>query len=419
MSSTIATTTTRRPDDAPAALESTGALNCLLAEFDTPTDLMHACEAVRDAGYRKWDAHSPFPIHGIERAAGIRPTILPWIVFLGGAAGTLGGLLLQWWTNAVDYPFLVSGKPFFSLPANIPIIFETTVLAAAITAVVGMLVLNNLPLFYNALFTSQRFARVTTDKFFVTVQADDPRFKLSDTRKLLESVGATAVEEVHDVHTPPMPGWITTASVFIGLALLIPPAIIAKARVSHSAKPAIHIIQDMDNQTRFKAQQANPDFADGRAMRPEVPGTLARGDLALDTHFFDGTVGGEFATTFPTQRMTFDRATLERGQQRFNIYCAPCHGVDGAGNGMVNVRATELEEPQWVPPLSMYSQQVRERPDGHIYNTIKNGIRTMPAYGDQIAPADRWAIVAYVRALQRAQAATVEEVPEQYRGELR
>src|SRR5215217_3217750 len=109
-----------------------------LAEFEDVDSIIDAAEKVRDAGFRIWDVHSPFPIHGIDEAMGIRPTILPWLVAIGGLAGLVGGLLMQWWMNAKSYAYFVSGKPLFSLPAFIPVIFECTILVAAFTAVFGM-----------------------------------------------------------------------------------------------------------------------------------------------------------------------------------------------------------------------------------------------------------------------------------------
>jgi hypothetical protein len=168
-----------------------------LVSFDTVDDLLAGAEKVRDAGYSRWDAHTPFVVHGLDAAMGIRPTILPYLVFLGGLTGTAGGLLLQWYTNAFDYPYLISGKPIFSLPANIPVAFETTILFAAITALVGMLALNLLPQFYHPLHTSRAFKRATDDRFYISIEARDPRFDHAATRRLLESLGGgSEVEEV-------------------------------------------------------------------------------------------------------------------------------------------------------------------------------------------------------------------------------
>jgi hypothetical protein len=175
------------------------ALYGYLAVFDKVDDLLVGAARVRDAGYTKWDAHTPFVIHGLDAAMGVKKTILPYIVFCAGLTGTTAGLLLQWWTNAIDYPFLISGKPLFSLPANIPVAFETTILFAAISALVGMLALNGLPRLYHPLFRSRAFKRATDDHFFISVEAEDPLFDPDATRELLESISGRPVEEVEDV----------------------------------------------------------------------------------------------------------------------------------------------------------------------------------------------------------------------------
>ncbi len=170
----------------------------MLGEFSDVDGVMNAARKVRAAGYKVWDVHSPFPIHGIDAVIGIRPTILPWLVLGGGLTGLSGGLLLQWFCNAYDYPYLVSGKPLFSLPANIPIIFECTVLLSALTAVFGMLALNRLPTLYNPIFKSERFRRVTNDKFFIWIDASDAKFGEAGAGDFLKSAGAEAVETIED-----------------------------------------------------------------------------------------------------------------------------------------------------------------------------------------------------------------------------
>jgi hypothetical protein len=169
-----------------------------LAEFADVDSVVEAAMKVRDEGYRLWDVHSPFPIHGIDDAMGIRPTILPWLVLAGGVAGLLAGLALQVWTMAIDYPFLISGKPLVSMPAFIPVIFECTIAGAAFTAVFGMLLLNKLPTYYNPLLKSERFRRVTNDRFFISIDATDPRFDETKTRELLASLNPTALESYED-----------------------------------------------------------------------------------------------------------------------------------------------------------------------------------------------------------------------------
>jgi hypothetical protein len=168
----------------------------LLAEYSTPDALMRAAAAVRDAGYTRWDAHTPFPVHGLDAAMGIKSTRLPFLVLGAALTGTSGGLLMQWWMNAVDYPIIISGKPFNSIPADIPVTFELTVLLASLTAFIGMLVANGLPRFHHPLFASDAFRRVTTDGFFLAIESADPRFDATATERLLHEAGATRVVPV-------------------------------------------------------------------------------------------------------------------------------------------------------------------------------------------------------------------------------
>lgn len=175
---------------------SSSRLLSYLVEFDDGHQLLHACEQMRDAGFTRWDAHTPFPVHGLNDAMGLRPSKLPWLVLGGGLTGLALGLLMQWWMNAVDYPYLISGKPLFSLPANIPVIFELTILLSAFAAFFGMLLINGLPRFHHPVFSSARFHKVTDDRFFISVEAGDPRFDRVQTREFLAGLGGVGIEEL-------------------------------------------------------------------------------------------------------------------------------------------------------------------------------------------------------------------------------
>lgn len=208
--------------------------------------------------------------------------------------------------------------------------------------------------------------------------------------------------------SPLLPPWAKPVLVSLSIVALLPVGIVAKARVYPSTEPRLHVIQDMDNQWKFKAQQENPLFADGRAMRPPVPGTVARGELMDDDHFERGlNAEGKFADAFPKQ-VTVDAALLERGRERFGIYCAPCHGYSGYGDGPVHQRALALASAgragmSWVPPTTYHSDTIRAREAGYLFHVATNGVRNMSGYGSQVPTADRWAIVAYVKALMRSQ----------------
>jgi mono/diheme cytochrome c family protein len=167
--------------------------------------------------------------------------------------------------------------------------------------------------------------------------------------------------------------------------------------------------QDMHDQPKYESLEASTFFPDGRASRPLVPGTVARGQLREDTHLYDGKVAGKPADTFP---YPIDLKTLERGQQRYNIYCSPCHDAIGNGDGMVVRRGFRR-------PPSYHIERLRLAPPGYFYDVITNGFGAMQDYAAQIPVRDRWAIAAYVRALQLSQNATLNEVPETERQRLR
>jgi mono/diheme cytochrome c family protein len=198
---------------------------------------------------------------------------------------------------------------------------------------------------------------------------------------------------------------------------LIPVAAVYKSRHGGDRRPRIQVVYDMDQQVKFKNQAENPFFADGRAMRSHPEGTVARGALMADEAFHFGTAGTDstFVETFP---VTVTQEMVMRGRERYAIHCAPCHGLAGDGQGLVHLRAAGLAEGTWTPPTDLGGETVVDRPAGHIYNTINNGIRNMPAYGPQITPEDRWAIVAWVRALQLTRNATIDDVPAEIRATL-
>jgi hypothetical protein len=174
------------------------ALYGLMAEFDTPTALVTAIHKARAAGYRVMDAYSPFPIEEVAEALHIHDRLLPILVFFGGLAGCIGGFALATWTSAIDYPINVGGRPFFSWPSFLPVTFETTVLVAALTTVLGLLALNGLPMPYHPVFNVPQFALATREKFFLCIEATDPQFDRQGTRRFLEQLEPQSVAEVED-----------------------------------------------------------------------------------------------------------------------------------------------------------------------------------------------------------------------------
>ncbi len=389
----------------------------LLAEFESPGDLVSAAKQVREAGYTRTDAYSPFPVHGLDEAMAIRPTILPWLVLGAGLGGGAAAIAGQWWTNAVDYPFMISGKPLFSLPANIPVAYEVIILLSAFAAFIGMLALNGLPRLANPLFRVPRFVRATTDRFFLSIDAKDPKFNIDETRSALSSAGAANVEACSETSEGKrLPPFLFVGLAVAGTLALIPPLMIAKARLTKSDEPRWHTFIDMDYQPKYKPQNATMLF-----KGVPVTGTVARGELQEDDRLYRGlerplTAEEEAAkdeekpwvTTIP---LPITDELMLRGKQRYNIYCSTCHGLSGEGDGLVSKRAMELQQGTWIPAVSLQSEPVRKQTVGQLFNTITHGVRKMPGYGSQVQVEDRWAIVLYLRALQRTQNATPDDVP--------
>jgi Protein of unknown function (DUF3341) len=168
----------------------------LLAEFDDPTALVAAAQQTREAGYRCVDAYSPYPIEELSHALHLESTKLPLVVLIGGLIGCIGGYVMQYWMAAVAYPVNVGGRPLHSWPAFVPVTFECTILAAALSAVLGMLALNGLPQPYHPVFNVPRFALASRNRFFICIEAADPKFDLEQTRKFLETLGPREVSTV-------------------------------------------------------------------------------------------------------------------------------------------------------------------------------------------------------------------------------
>ncbi|MEM1227514.1 MAG: quinol:electron acceptor oxidoreductase subunit ActD [Planctomycetota bacterium] len=437
----------------------------VVAEFSDVDSLLAACRKVRDAGYTKADAFTPFPVHHIDEALGIKPTVLPWIALAAGLTGTTIALVMQIWMNGIDYQYIISGKPYISLPAFIPVTFELTILLASFGTFFGMWALNGLPKFSNPMFTSPRFDRATDDTFFLYLDAKDSQFEEAGAKAFLDELGGQHVEPVldDDSSTTIPKGLLIGLAATIALSF-IPALVVARMRVTKSTSPRFHIFPDMDFSPAKDAQQTTTLFVDGRSSRPDVPGTVSRGEFDWDLDFQtgidmeqlavtdsrsaerlvawmqsdtetseeDGDPAASDASGSPEEAMVdktpwltenpveISASVLSKGQQQFNIYCSVCHGVNGRGNGLVNRRAQDILATTWTPPSNMHDATLHEDvyPDGKLFSTITNGIRKMPGYAGQIKTRDRWAIVAYVRALQASQDASLADVPAEQRAAI-
>jgi mono/diheme cytochrome c family protein len=435
-----------------------------VAEYADDNKLLEAARKVRDSGYSRTDAFTPFPVHGIDEALGIKATVLPWFTLCAGATGTCIALVMQWWMNAFDYPYIISGKPFASWPAFIPVAFELTILFAAYTTVFAMLGLNGLPKFSNPMFTNPKFDRATDDRFFLWVDSRDKYFNTEKVKSLLESTGPISLDEVREDDSPSeIPKALFSVGFVLILLALVPGAIVMRMRAARSDQPRWQVFFDMDFQPKKKPQQTTTLFADKRVQRPPVPGTIARGELELaDPYYlgYDPDKTAALQATEATRMVAFNvqdgaaavapapaanqapaaapagaagepnyawlteapiEATEELfalGKKKFETNCAVCHGYAGYGDGLVSQRATNLAQGYWLQPTSMHEERIQKQTVGRIYYTVTNGKGKMAGYASSLTPRERWAVVLYVRALQRSQNASIEDVPEPKRAEL-
>jgi mono/diheme cytochrome c family protein len=485
-----------------------------MAEYADENHLLEACRKVRDSGYTRTDAFTPFPVHGIDEALGIKPTVLPWIVLCFGLSGLSLALVMQWWTNAYDYPYIISGKPYFSLPAFIPVTFELTILFSAFSTFLGMIALNGLPKFSNPVFTNPKFDRATDDRFFLWVDARDKYFNSDKVKSLLESTQPLDVDVVReDESSAEVPSFIYRTAAAVILISLIPAAVVLRMRAARSESPRLHVFFDMDFQPKKKAQQTTTLFADNRVMRQPVTGTIARGDLENSDPYYLGYVPENLtllptaatarlvrvqdatqepalpddaglsegadtpaqaasATAEPTEAadkpaeraleaaargeataqsqggdgpgvtgqppapstaaeepeknwikefpegLVIDQKLMDLGRLKFNTSCSVCHGFAGDGDGLVSRRALQLAEGYWTPPTNLHESRVREQPVGKVFDTITHGRGKMGGYGPALTPKERWAIVLYIRALQRSRNASEGDLDERERAAL-
>ena len=170
----------------------------LIAAFDTTPELYRACEQVRDAGYSRWDAITPFPVHGIDAAMGVRRSHVPRFSLVGGITGFCTGMTFIWWANAYEYPLVVGGKPFFSPMFAFPVSYELTILFTAFATIAGMFLVNKLPMHYHPVLKAPQFVRASDDRFYIVIESADPKFHPAQTRRLLEQAGGKDIAELEE-----------------------------------------------------------------------------------------------------------------------------------------------------------------------------------------------------------------------------
>lgn len=373
-----------------------------VVEVESPEHLVASIVELRRLGYRRLEAHSPYPVEAAEEALGLpRPRVARWTL-LGGIAGAIAGYGVQYWTAVEALPVNAGGFPLHSAPSFVPVAFETMILVAAIATVAGLFAATRLPALWHPAFEVEGFERATIDRFFLFIDAADPAFDVARTRAELDQLPAVRVQLV-----PGQEGrWAPPPELFTGLLLL---AMLNGACNTQNVLVAPELsLERMIDQRKAEAFEESPVFEDGRAMRSPPVGTVPRTTEAWVPGFELGHEGGRYLPVPPVQ---VTRELLERGRGRFEIFCAACHGIQGDGASAVARRMA------LVKPRDLHLPEVRRLPAGRVYRVIREGVGLMPSLEGQLDAKDRWAVVAYVRALQLSRAVPLSKLPAELRRE--
>jgi mono/diheme cytochrome c family protein len=366
----------------------------IAALYSEPNSVINATRKVADEGFTKWDVNSPYPLHGIDNAMKVKPSKLGIVTLIFGLSGTVLALLLMWWTMSIDYPMVIGGKPYFSLPAFIPVTFEITVIMATVSTVVAMFAFFfGLPRNAHALHDTDYMKKVSRDHYGIVIEAIDPKFDEKNTLDLLISLNPLSTEIIYYPEEEGYPIFEPRFIAFLfGVALVVSLGTYLMLNKLMYVQP----FDWMDSQAKIIPQSGSDFFADGRGMRMPVEGTVARGFIPYP---FEGqTEPTEVLSNpyFPTKE------NLELGKRKFLTYCSPCHGNFAEGDSRL--------AGQFPNPPTLHSDRARNFPDGKIYHIITVGQNVMPSYASQVTREERWAIVNYVRVLQRAKNASESDI---------
>lgn len=369
-------------------------LFAIAARFDNPNTFINAVNRVSGLGLTKWDVNTPYPLHGMDKAMKLKPSKLGYVTLFFGLSGTAAALLLMWWTMSVDYPMIIGGKPFFALPAFIPVTFELTVLFATLATVIGMIaVFFNLPKNSHPLHDTDYMRRVSADHFGIYVEASDDKFNAVELRDLFTSLNAVAIDEVH---LPLKEKYPVLAPKFITFLII---TFFVVAGITYFTLNYLLYMEPFDwmyAQSKVNPQERLETFGDGYGMRQPVKGTVARGFLPYQFMGMPAPAESLVNPIVPTVE------NIDLGKRKYLTFCSPCHGNFADGDSRLRG--------QFQNPPTLHSSRSREMNDGMLYHIITNGQNAMPSYAPQVTREERWAIINYIRVLQRAKNAEATDV---------
>jgi len=366
----------------------------IAALFTKPDDIINAASKVADEGYKKWDVNTPYPLHGMDKAMRLKPSNIGFITLFFGLSGTAIALLSMYFTNSIDYPLVAGGKPFFSLPAYIPVTFELTVLLATISTVIAMIVFYfKFPANNHPLNDTNYMKKVSLDHYGIVIEATDTKFDKLKIEELLRSYNPEAVEIIYEKEQVKYPFFEPKFITFLAVV-----AIVISGGTYLTLNKLMFMVPFtwMENQERINAQSRTELFEDERGMRTPVEGTVAKGFIPYPYMGIDEPPEYLSNPIIPTIE------NLKLGKKKYLTYCSVCHGNFADGNSRLRG--------QFPNPPSLHSQRIRNFEDGRFYHVITNGKNIMPSHASQISREERWVIVNYIRVLQKAKNATNSEL---------
>jgi mono/diheme cytochrome c family protein len=372
------------------------------AIFSSPNEITHAAKVIGESGYKNFDINTPYPVHGMDKAMKLKPSKLGYITLAFGLSGALFAILFMWWAMSIDYPQVIGGKPFFAFPAFIPVAFEVTVLLATLSTVIGLLTfMFGFPNNKQSLHDTGYIKKVSADKFGAVIYADDPQFSESKVKELFSSLRASNVELIYCFEKETYPIFQPKF-----LMLLLAVTVVTSGTTYFVLNKLLFMrpFNWMVYQDKLTAQEKSKFFQDNYGSRPKVEGTVARGFLPYP--FKEQNVPTETLANplLPTKEV------LKLGAKKYLSFCSPCHGNYADGDSRLRG--------QFPNPPTLHSTRAREFSDGMIYHILTHGQNVMPSYESQVTRGERWAIVNYIRVLQRAKNAKDSDIEEIQKGLL-
>ncbi|MCF6271445.1 MAG: DUF3341 domain-containing protein [Melioribacteraceae bacterium] len=357
--------------------------------FDTPDKIIEAAEKVADSKYVNYDVHTPYPVHGMDTAMKLKPSRLPYVALVVGISSMLAMLGFMYWITTTDYPVIVGGKPFFSFPAWVPVLFEVTVLSASIATVLAMIIVYfKFPNISHPLHDTDFMRAVTADKYGISIEIKDDENE-EEVIAFLQSIGAYNVSAIYWSNEEATFKNTVLQPKFLSLLLIVIITVSGATYFTLNKLMFMVPFNWMREQDKNIPQELSTFFEDEFAMRNPVAGTISRGNMPYKYIGQPDIAGAELLNP-----LALSKENLELGKIKYDIYCSPCHGYFGEGDSRL--------KGQFPNPPTLHSAKAREWSDGRIFSVLTEGQNVMASYAHQLDRNERWAVILYIRALQRS-----------------